>query len=264
MASSNNNTAGSNADKKEESIPAAQDCPLHPGPNKGACEACMEDLKVELATTRDLLVRAVANEERKDKELLIASQKLSRFMKDAKKTRTDLDDRLAKIITEAVDTQNEVNARLDDFTNEVTQKLADIKLCLTEKFAAYATGSAASQQEGAASTSKSAKSTAGPNTCWHHKLLGKESNICSDQHCSMREQSLAAPKRPHPEPEPSTSTPLTKRINVDLQPPPIPPHSVTKREGDESWSTEAQPSGEAGNEDDDEIVYLGKGHASTK
>ena len=82
MASSNSGTAGSNADKKEKSVPAAQDCPLHPGPNKGACEACMEDLKVELATTRDLLVRAVANEERKDKDLLIASQKLSRFTKE--------------------------------------------------------------------------------------------------------------------------------------------------------------------------------------
>ena len=105
MASSNNNNnAGSFTDKTEENTPAARDCPLHPGPNKGACEACMEDLKMELATTRDLLTRAVANEERKDKDLLIASQKLSRFMKDAKKTRTDLDDRLAKIITEAKST----------------------------------------------------------------------------------------------------------------------------------------------------------------
>ena len=39
---------------------------------------------------------------------------------------------------------------------------------------------------------------------------------------------------------------------------------MTQREGDESWSTEAQSSGEAGDEEDDEIVYLGKGHASTK
>ena len=132
MASSNSN-AGSFTDNTEGNTPAAKDCPLHPGPN-GACEKCMEDLKMELATTRDLLTRATANEERTNKDLLIASQKLSRFMKDAKKTRTDLDDRLAKIISEAVDTQNEVNARLDDFTNEVTQKLADIKLCLTEKF----------------------------------------------------------------------------------------------------------------------------------
>ena len=263
MASSNNNNnAGSFTDKTEENTPAAQDCPLHPGPNKGACEACMEDLKVELATTRDLLVRAVANEERKDKDLLIASQKLSRFMKDAKKTRTDLDDRLAKIITEAVDTQNEVNARLDDFTNEVTQKLADIKLCLTEKFAAYVPAPPTSQQEGAASTSKAAGPPTGPKTCWHHKLLGKDSDKCSDEHCSMRGQGLAAPKRPHP--EQNTSDRLTKRINVDLQPPPMPPHSVTKREGDESWSTEAQPDGETGDEEDDEIVYLGKGHASTK
>ena len=206
----------------------------------------MEDLQTELARTRELLVRAVADEEQKDVELLVATQRLSRFKKDAKKTRTDLDERMARIITEAVDTQNEVNARLDDFTNDVTQKLADIKLCLTEKFAAYATGTAAPQQESTASTSKSTASTTGPNRCWHHRLLGKQSHICSDQHCSMREQRLAAPKRPHPEPAQSTSTPLTKRINVDLQPPPLPPHSVTKREGDESWSAETQPPGEAG------------------
>merc|ERR1712102_236512 len=109
---------------------------------------------MELATTKDLLTRATANEERKNKDLLIASQKLSRFMKDAKKTRTDLDDRLAKIISEAVDTQNEVNAKLDDFTNEVTQKLADIKLCLTKTLATYAPRPSTSQQEGAASTPK--------------------------------------------------------------------------------------------------------------
>ena len=80
----------------------------------------------------------------------------------------------------------------------------------------------------------------------------------------MREQRLAAPKRPRPEPAQNTSTPLTKRINVDLQPPPIPLHSVTKRDGDESWSTETQPPGEAGKEDDDEIVCLGEGHAADK
>ena len=44
----------------------------------------------------------------------------------------------------------------------------------------------------------------------------------------------------------------------------MPQHSVTKREGDESWSTETQPSGEAGKEDDDEIVCLGEGHAAAK
>ena len=153
MASSNNATTGTDkSDKSEENIPAAQECSSHPGPNTGTCKACMEDLKIELATTRDLLVRAVANEERKDMELLVASQRLSRFKKDAKKTRTDLDERMARIITEAVDAQNEVNARLDDFTNDVTQKLADIKLCLTEKFTAYATGTAASQQESTTST----------------------------------------------------------------------------------------------------------------
>ncbi len=266
MASSNSN-AGSFTYNTEGNTPAAKDCPLHPGPNRGACEVCMDDLKVELATTRDLLTRAMANEERKSKDLLIATQKLSRFRKDAKKTRTDLDDRLAKIISEAVDTQNEVNARLDDFTNEVTQKLADIKLCLTERLANYVPAPPTSQQEGAASTSKSAGQPTGPRMCRHHKLLGKDSDKCSDEHCSMRGQGLAAPKRPHP--EQNRSDRLTKRTNVDLQPPPTPPHSVTKRGGDESWSTETQTDGETGNEEDDDVViesvvYLGKGHASTK
>ena len=98
--------------------------------------------------------------------------------------------------------------------------------------------------------------------CWHHNFLGKDSDKCSDEHCSMRGQGLAAPKRPHP--EQNKSDRLTKRINVDLQPPPIPPHFVTKREGDESWSTEAQPDGEAGDDGDDEIVYLGEGQTITK
>ena len=72
MASSASN-AGSFGDNTEGNTPAAKDCPLHPGPNRGACEACMDDLKMELATTRDLLTRATANEERKSKDLLIAS-----------------------------------------------------------------------------------------------------------------------------------------------------------------------------------------------
>ena len=118
MASSNNNNAGSFTDNTEGNTPAAKDCPLHPGPNRGACEACMDDLKMELATTKDLLTRATANEERKSKDLLVATQKLSRFMKNANKTRTELDDRLAKIISEAVDTQNEVSAKLDDLANK--------------------------------------------------------------------------------------------------------------------------------------------------
>ena len=78
----------------------------------------------------------------------------------------------------------------------------------------------------------------------------------------MREQSLAAPKRPHP--ELNTSNRLTKRINVDLQPPPIPPHSVTTQDGDESWSTETQPPDEVGKDDDGEIIYLGEGHTIDK
>ena len=188
MASSASN-AGSFGDNMEGNTPAAKDCPLHPGPNRGACEACMDDLKMELATTRDLLTRATANEERTNKDLLIASQKLSRFMKDAKKTRTDLDDRLAKIITEAVDTQNEVNARLDDFTNEVTQKLADIKLCLTEKFAAYVPAPSTSQQEGAASTSKSAGPPTGQScNVWLLTLFRFSLSMLASYSCVVRER----------------------------------------------------------------------------
>ena len=261
MASSNSN-AGSFTDNTEGNTPAAKDCPLHPGPNRGACEACMDDLKMELATTRDLLTRATANEERKSKDLLVATQKLSRFMKDAKKTRTDLDDRLAKIISEAVDTQNEVSAKLDDFTNEVTQKLADIKLCLAERLTNYAPAPPRPKQEGAASTSQAAGPSTGPRMCWHHKFLGKDSSKCSDEHCSMRGQGLAPPKRPHPEQNKSDRP--TKRINADLQPPPTTSHFVTEKDGDESWSTEGQPDGGTGDNEDDDIVYLGEGQTIDK
>ncbi len=222
---------------------------------------------MELATTRDLLTRATANEERTNKDLLIASQKLTRFKKDARKTRADLDERLAKIISEAEDIQSEVNAKIDDFTNEVTQKMADIKLRLSERLVSQVPATLTPQQEGAASTSKAAGQPTEPKMCKHHKLLGRNSDKCSDEHCSMRGQGLAAPKRPHP--EQTRSDRLTKRTNVDLQPSPTPLHSVTKREGDESWSIETQTDGETGNEEDDDviiesIVYLGKGHASTK
>ena len=80
----------------------------------------------------------------------------------------------------------------------------------------------------------------------------------------MREQRLAAPKRPLPDPVQSTSAPLTKRINVDLQPPPLPPHSVTTQDGDESWSTETQPPDEVGKDDDGEIIFLGEGRTIDK
>ena len=258
MASSTSN-AGSFTDNTEGNTQAAKDCPVHPGPNRGACEACMDDLKMELATTRDLLTRATANEERKSKDLLVATQKLSRFMKDAKKTRTDLDDRLAKIISEAVDTQNEVSAKLDDFTNEVTQKLADIKLSLVERLAPIPL---IPKRTEAASTSQATGPSARPTMCWPHKLLREDSDKCTDDHCYMRGQGLAAPKRPHPEQKQSDR--LTKRINVDLQPPPTTSHSVIERDGDESWSTEGQPDGEAGDNGDDEIVYLGEGQTITK
>ena len=257
MASANSN-AGSFGDNAEGNISATKDCPLHPGPRK-ACEKCMDDLKMDLATTKDLLTRATANEERKNMELMVAKQKLSRFTKNADKTRTELDDKLAKIISEAVNARDEVSAKLDDLANEVTQKLSDIKLSLVERLAPIPL---IPKQAEAASTSQATGPSARPTMCWPHKLLREDSDKCTDDHCSMRGQGLAAPKRPHP--EQNKSDRLTKRINVDLQLPPTTPHFVTERDGDESWSTEAQPDGEAGDNGDDEIVYLGEGQTITK
>ena len=69
MASTNNN-AGSFGNA-EGDIPATTDCTLHPGPTT-ACQKCMDDLKMDLATTRDILTRTAANEERKNMELMVA------------------------------------------------------------------------------------------------------------------------------------------------------------------------------------------------
>ncbi len=271
MASAYSN-AGSFNDNMEEDTSAARDCLLHPSANGKACGKCMDDLKLELATTKDLLTRAMANEERTNRDLLIASQKLTRFKKDARRDRADLDERLTKIISEAGNIRNEVNARLDGFTNEVTQRMADIKLYLSERLVKQVPATLTPQQNERldyiiASTSKAAEQPVEPKMCKHHELLGRNSDKCSDEHCSMRGQGLAAPKRPHP--EQSRSDRLTKRTNVGLQPPPTPLHSVTERDGDESWSTETQTDGETGNEEDDDVViesvvHLGKGHASTK
>ena len=257
MASANSN-AGSFGDNAEGNTLAAKDCPLHPGPRK-ACEKCMDDLKMDLATTKDLLTRATANEERKNMELMVAKQKLSRFTKNADKTRTELDEKLAKIISEAVNARDEVSAKLDELANEVTQKLSEIKLSLVERLAPIPLIPKRTED---ASTSQAAGPSAKPTMCWPHKLLREDSDKCTDDHCSMRGQGLAAPKRPHPEQKQSDRP--TKRINVDLQPPPTTSHSVIERDGDESWSTEGQPDGETGDNGDDEIVYLGEGQTITK
>ena len=257
MASTNNN-AGSFGNNSEGNIPATTDCTLHPGPTT-ACEKCMDDLKMDLATTRDILTRTAANEERKNMELMVAKQKLSRFMKHADKTRTELDGKLAEIISEAGDARDEISAKLDDLANEVTQKLAGIKLTLVERLAPIPL---TPKQAEAAATSQATRPPAKPTMCWPHKLLREDSDKCTDEHCSMRGQRLAAPKRPHPKQEQSDR--LTKRINVDLQPPPTTSHFVVERDGDESWSTEGQPAGETGDNEDDEIVYLGEGQTITK
>ena len=83
----------------------------------------------------------------------------------------------------------------------------------------------------------------------------------------MRGQLAAPHKRPLTEQEPLERP--SKKTNADSQPQPTTTHSVVERDGDESWSTEEQPDGEAGDEEDDDIivesvVYLGKGNASTK
>ena len=257
MASANSN-AGSFGDSAEGNIAATTDCPLHPGPRK-ACEKCMDDLKMDLATTKDLLTRANANEARKDMELIVAKQKLSRFTKNADKSRKELDDQMAKIVSEATDARDEIGTRLDDLTNEVTQKLADIKLALMERLSPIPL---IPKRAEAASTSQATGPTAKPTMCWPHKLLREDSDKCTDDRCSMRGQGLAAPKRPHPEQEQPVR--LSKRINVDLQPQPTTSHSVVERDGDESWSTEGQPDGETGNNGDDDIVYLGEGQTTTK
>ena len=252
MASANSN-AGSFGDNAEENIAATKDCPLHPGPRK-ACEKCMDDLKMDLATTKDLLTRANANEARKDMELIVAKQKLSRFTKNADKTHKELDDQLTKIVAEATKARDEFAAMLDDLTNEFTQ----LKLALAEKLPPIPL---IPKREETASTSQAAGPPAKPTMCWPHKLLREDSDKCTDDRCSMRGQ-LAAPKRPHPEQEQPER--LSKRINVDLQPQPTTSHSVVERDGDESWSTEGQPDGETGNNGDDDIVYLGEGQTTTK
>ena len=78
---------------------------------------------------------------------------------------------------------------------------------------------------------------------------------------------LALPKRPHPEQERPNRP--TKKADVEPQPPPVPPHSVSTQEGDELWTFGTQPDG--GTEDGEDvdiivesIVYRGKGHAPTK
>ena len=256
MASANSN-AGSFGDNTEGNTSAAKDCPLHPGP-KGACEKCMDDLKMDLATTKDLLTRATYNEERKSMELMIAKQKLSRFTKNADKTHKELDDQLAKIIAEATDARDEFGARLDDLTNEITQQIANIKLAFAERLSPIPL---IPKREETASTSQAAGPPAKPTMCWPHKLLREDSDKCTDDRCSMRGQ-LAAPKRPHPEQEQPER--LSKKINVDPQPQPTTSHSVVERDGDESWSPEGQPDGGTGDNEDDDIVYLGEGQTIDK
>ena len=256
MASANSN-AGSFGDNTEGGTSAAKDCPLHPGP-KGACEKCMDDLKMDLATTKDLLTRATYNEGRKDMELMIARQKLSRFTKNADKTHKELDDQLAKIIAEATDARDEFGARLDDLTNEITQQITDLKLAFAERLSPIPL---IPKREETASTSQAAGPSAKPTMCFHHRLFREDSDKCTNDRCSMRGQ-LAAPKRPHQEEEPLERP--SKKTNADPQPQPTTSHSVVERDGDESWSTEEQPDGETGNNGDDDIVYLGEGQTTTK
>ena len=252
MASANSN-AGSFGDNTEGGTSAAKDCPLHPGP-KGACEKCMDDLKMDLATTKDLLTRATYNEERKSMELMIAKQKLSRFTKNADKTHKELDDQLEKITTEATKARDEFAAMLDDLTNEFTQ----FKLALAEKLPPIPL---IPKREETATTSQATGPPAEPTTCFTHKLLGEDSNKCTDDRCSMRGQ-LAAPKRPLTEQEPLERP--SKKTNVDPQPQPTTSHSVVERDGDESWSPEGQPDGGTGDNEDDDIVYLGEGQSTTE
>merc|ERR1712016_150150 len=141
----------------EGDTPAATVCTLHPGPY-GACEKCMDDLKMDLATMKDLLNRYSVNEVRSDRELMIASQKLSRYKREARKTRVELDDKLVQILSAVEDTQREVNARIDG----ITRKLADTKLCLAEKLGISAPEQSTPQQAEATPTSRTAGPPTGP------------------------------------------------------------------------------------------------------
>ena len=247
MASANSN-AGSFGDNTEGGSSAANDCTLHPGPQR-ACEKCMDNLKMDLATTKDLLTRSNYNEARKDRELMVAKQNLSRFKKDAVKAHKELNDQLAKIIAEATDARNEFGTMLDELTSEFKQ----LKLALAEKLPPIPL---IPKREETASTSQAAGPSAEPTLCFTHKLLGEDSNKCTDDHCSMRGQ-LAAPKRPLTEQEPLERP--SKKTNVDPQPQPTTSHSVVERDSDESWSTEEQPDGGTRGDEDDDIVYLGEG-----
>ena len=247
MASANSN-AGSFGDNTEGGLSAANDCTLHPGPQR-ACEKCMDNLKMDLATTKDLLTRSNYNEARKDRELMVAKQNLSRFKKDAVKVHKELNDQLEKIIAEATDARNEFGTMLDELTSDFKQ----LKLALAEKLPPIPL---IPKREETASTSQAAGPSAEPTLCFTHKLLGEDSNKCTDDHCSMRGQ-LAAPKRPLTEQEPLEHP--SKKTNVDPQPQPTTSHSVVERDSDESWSTEEQPDGGTRGDEDDDIVYLGEG-----
>ena len=65
---------------------------------------------------------------------------------------------------------------------------------------------------------------------------------------------LAPPKRTCTEPEAPAR--LTKRINVDARPPPVPPHYVVMQGGDESWSTDTTPEGATGADDEDDDIII--------
>ena len=314
-------TAGSFTDSSEATTTKAKECPIHPEAKGGACEDCMTDLKTELASTNGLLNQAREHEDRTHKDLLVASQKLARFRRETRQSYRELDDRLVNIMSEAEEAHNQVSAKMD----EVIQKIADFKFCITEQIPHYTPRQATPQQGGAASTARHASassrqreaaprsesvptpSTSGrgrasapstsrqegavprsenaptpsttgrgrarphrvpprpgqaeavtappaaepPIICVPHEIFGRSSTQCTDVQCSMRGP-LAPPKRTCTEPEAPAR--LTKRINVDARPLPVPPHSVVMLGGDESWSTETTSEGAAGADEDDDII----------
>ena len=113
MASSNNDKTGTK--RKDENAPTVEGCSAIPGTstapaNTGQCEPCVESLKKELDKTRALLLQALESDREKDRELILATQKLVRYKKEAKKSHAELDEKLAQIVAEAVDTEAEITS----------------------------------------------------------------------------------------------------------------------------------------------------------
>ena len=284
----------------------AKECPIHPDTKGGACEDCMTDLKTELASTKDLLDRThkdllvasqklarVRRETRQTYRDL--DDKLANIMSGTEEAHNQVSAKMDEVIQQIADFKFCITEQIPHYTpRQATPQQGG-----AASTARHAPAPSTSRQGGAASSSEHvpAPSTSGrgrarpqrvpprpgqvgaaaapaaaepfikPRICVPHELFGRNSTQCTDVQCSMRGP-LAPPKRTCTEPEAPAR--LSKRINVDARPPPVPPHSVVIQEGDEAWSIQATPDGATGVEEEDDdiivesIMYREKGHDSTK